>query len=49
MPDTNGKNVGRIVEIKGVVIDAVFTDGLPEIYPRSTSSFPRRATARRST
>src|SRR3954452_7183796 len=32
MPNTNGKNVGRIVEIKGVVIDAVFTDGLPAIY-----------------
>jgi F-type H+-transporting ATPase subunit beta len=27
----NGK-VGQIVEIKGVVIDAVFPDGLPEIY-----------------
>ncbi len=25
-------NTGRIVEIKGVVIDAVFTDSLPEIY-----------------
>jgi F-type H+-transporting ATPase subunit beta len=25
-------NTGRIVEIKGVVIDAVFTDRLPEIY-----------------
>ncbi len=28
---TNGQNVGRIVEIKGVVIDAVFTGQLPEI------------------
>jgi F-type H+/Na+-transporting ATPase subunit beta len=28
----NGTNTGRIVEIKGVVIDAVFTDRLPEIY-----------------
>ena len=26
------KNVGKIVEIKGVVIDAVFTERLPEIY-----------------
>ncbi|HEX6788263.1 MAG TPA: F0F1 ATP synthase subunit beta [Gaiellaceae bacterium] len=34
MADTNrnGKNTGRIVEIKGVVLDAVFPDGLPEIY-----------------
>jgi F-type H+/Na+-transporting ATPase subunit beta len=31
---TNGasKNVGRLIEIKGVVIDAVFPEGLPEIY-----------------
>ena len=28
----NGRNVGKVVEIKGVVIDAVFTDTLPEIY-----------------
>src|SRR5436305_10936646 len=28
---SNGKNVGRIVEIKGVVLDAVFPDRLPEI------------------
>jgi F-type H+-transporting ATPase subunit beta len=27
----NGRNVGKVVEIKGVVIDAVFTDTLPEI------------------
>jgi F-type H+/Na+-transporting ATPase subunit beta len=33
MPDqTNGrKNVGKIIEIKGVVVDAVFPDQLPEI------------------
>jgi len=33
MPDqTNGrKNVGKIIEIKGVVVDAVFPDELPEI------------------
>jgi F-type H+-transporting ATPase subunit beta len=29
---TNGTNTGRIVEIKGVVLDAVFPDRLPEIY-----------------
>src|ERR687891_741877 len=28
---TTGTNTGRIVEIRGVVIDAVFTDQLPEI------------------
>jgi F-type H+-transporting ATPase subunit beta len=28
---TNGTNTGRIVEIKGVVLDAVFPDRLPEI------------------
>ena len=32
MADTNGKNTGKIVEIKGVVLDAVFTGQLPEIY-----------------
>jgi F-type H+-transporting ATPase subunit beta len=33
MPSTheNGRNTGRIIEIKGVVIDAVFSDRLPEI------------------
>jgi F-type H+-transporting ATPase subunit beta len=29
---SDGENVGRIVEIKGVVLDAVFADHLPEIY-----------------
>jgi F-type H+-transporting ATPase subunit beta len=29
---SDGENVGRIVEIKGVVLDAVFTEQLPEIY-----------------
>jgi len=28
----NTANTGRIIEIKGVVIDAVFPDRLPEIY-----------------
>lgn len=32
MPDQNAQQSGRIVEIKGVVIDAVFPAGLPEIY-----------------
>src|SRR5215208_2610673 len=32
MPDQNAQQSGRIVEIKGVVIDAVFPEGLPEIY-----------------
>jgi len=31
MAQSNGKNVGRIEEIRGVVIDAVFHDRLPEI------------------
>jgi F-type H+/Na+-transporting ATPase subunit beta len=30
--DTDSKNVGRIVEIKGVVVDAVFQGELPAIY-----------------
>src|SRR4051794_24530132 len=30
--DSGGKNVGRVVEIQGVVIEAVFSDELPEIY-----------------
>ena len=50
--DANGangaKNVGKIVEIKGVVIDAVFPDRLPEIYNAAQHLRPRRATARRS-
>src|SRR5262245_12380687 len=29
---TDGRNVGRIEEIQGVVIEAVFPDELPEIY-----------------
>jgi F-type H+-transporting ATPase subunit beta len=33
MPEQgNGQNVGKIIEIQGVVIDAVFPDDLPEIY-----------------
>ena len=33
-------NVGRIVEIKGVVIDAVFSSGLPAIYHALEISLP---------
>jgi len=29
--NTSGRNVGKVIEIKGVVIDAVFPDYLPEI------------------
>jgi len=32
MSETSRTNTGRIIEIKGVVIDAVFPDRLPEIY-----------------
>jgi F-type H+-transporting ATPase subunit beta len=33
MPDQkNGRNVGKVIEIKGVVIDALFPDELPQIY-----------------
>ncbi len=34
MPEqsSNGQNVGKLIEIKGVVIDAIFPDNLPEIY-----------------
>jgi F-type H+-transporting ATPase subunit beta len=33
MPDqTNGQNVGKVIEVKGVVIDALFPDELPQIY-----------------
>ena len=28
----NGQNVGKLIEVKGVVIDALFPDELPEIY-----------------
>jgi F-type H+-transporting ATPase subunit beta len=32
MSENNGKNVGRIEEITGVVVDVVFPDQLPEIF-----------------
>src|SRR5918992_4991558 len=35
-------NVGRIVEIKGVVVDAVFPGSLPEIYNAIRVTVPER-------
>ena len=41
MPDqNNGQNVGKVIEIRGVVIDAVFTDNLPEIYTALRIALP---------
>ena len=42
-----GRNVGKIIEIKGVVIDAVFPDGLPEIFTALEIERPRRARSSR--
>jgi F-type H+/Na+-transporting ATPase subunit beta len=44
MPDKeeNARNTGKIVEIKGVVIDAVFPDQLPAIYGALAISVPER-------
>jgi F-type H+/Na+-transporting ATPase subunit beta len=43
MPDQDSnQQSGRIVEIKGVVIDAVFTGGLPEIYNALRIDIPER-------
>jgi F-type H+/Na+-transporting ATPase subunit beta len=40
MPDTsNGQNVGKLIEIRGVVIDALFPESLPEIYGALRISF----------
>jgi F-type H+-transporting ATPase subunit beta len=36
------QNVGKVIEIKGVVIDAVFTDRLPEIYSALKISLPEQ-------
>jgi F-type H+/Na+-transporting ATPase subunit beta len=41
MPEQNAQT-GRIVEIKGVVIDAVFREGLPEIYSALRIDIPER-------
>ena len=32
MAENNGTNVGRVAQVTGVVIDAVFPDTLPQIY-----------------
>jgi len=40
--DKNGRNVGKIVEIKGVVLDAVFPDKLPEIFGALSIAIPER-------
>jgi F-type H+/Na+-transporting ATPase subunit beta len=43
MPDQKeGQNVGKVVEIKGVVIDAVFADQLPEINTALRIELPER-------
>ena len=41
MPTENGRNTGKIIEIKGVVIDAVFPDTLPEILSAIEIQIPR--------
>jgi F-type H+-transporting ATPase subunit beta len=41
MPSENGANTGQIIEIKGVVIDAVFPDTLPEILSALEIQIPR--------
>jgi F-type H+-transporting ATPase subunit beta len=41
MPSESDRNVGTIVEIKGVVIDAVFPDQLPEILSALEIAVPR--------
>jgi F-type H+-transporting ATPase subunit beta len=45
LPNTHerdGRNVGRIIEVKGVVLDAVFTDRLPEIYTALSIEIPEQ-------
>jgi F-type H+-transporting ATPase subunit beta len=45
MPDRHehdGRNSGRIIEIKGVVIDAVFPERLPEIYSALRLEIPEQ-------
>jgi F-type H+-transporting ATPase subunit beta len=36
------RNVGRVIEVKGVVIDALFPDSLPKIYGALEIAFPGR-------
>ncbi len=43
MPDQkNGQNVGKVIEIRGVVVDAVFQDSLPEINTALRITVPER-------
>src|SRR5437762_6624689 len=44
MPDQNAsaRNIGKVIEIKGVVIDAIFTGRLPEIYTALQIEIPAR-------
>jgi len=42
MPEQTVQKAGRIVEIKGVVIDVVFPEGLPEIYTAIKIDIPAR-------
>jgi F-type H+-transporting ATPase subunit beta len=44
MPEDRSGNVGTIVEIKGVVIDAVFPETLPEIYNALQITMPEGGT-----
>jgi F-type H+/Na+-transporting ATPase subunit beta len=43
---SNGKNTGKIVEIKGVVLDAVFPDRLPEIFHALSVEVPENGGTR---
>ena len=42
MPEQSVQKPGRIIEIKGVVIDVVFPEGLPEIYSALSIDIPER-------
>jgi F-type H+-transporting ATPase subunit beta len=42
MPEQSVQKPGRIIEIKGVVIDVVFPEGLPEIYTALSIDIPAR-------
>src|SRR4029453_17149737 len=42
MPEQTVQKPGRIVEIKGVVVDVVFPEGLPEIYTALSIDIPAR-------
>src|SRR5215831_2509967 len=43
MPENgSARNVGKVIEIKGVVIDAMFTDRLPSIYTALRIDIPAR-------